>query len=359
VNGKRKRLYLYGKTRKAVAAKLKAALQDQQQGVNLTQGRVTVAQFLERWLDEVVRVRNRPRTYYGYKGAVARYLVPHIGAIMLHQLTPADVQALIGALLAVRTPEPLAAATVRYARDVLNRALNTAVAWGFIARNPAHRVAVPRDAGRTITPLTVEQARQLLAALQGHRLEALYRVALSLGLRRGEVLGLRWVDVDLNGATITITGGLQRVNNVLERTPPKTAGSAATLPLPPALVRALRQHHQRQEAERAACPDWQEHGYVFPSRIGTPFEPTNLNRHLKALLRRAGLPRIRVHDLRHSCASLLIAQDVHPKVIQTILRHANISTTMDVYGHVFPAQHREASATVADLLEERDPSEAE
>lgn len=203
-----------------------------------------------------------------------------------------------------------------------------------------------------MTPLTIAHARQLLAALAGHRLEALYRVALSLGLRRGEICGLRWVDVNLAAGTLQITGALQRVNNKLERSLPKTAGSAATLPLPVSLVRALIIHQERQAAERTARgDDWQEHGYVFPSRIGTPLEPGNLNRHLKALLKRAGLPPMRVHDLRHSCASLLIAEGVHPKVIQTILRHANISTTMDVYGHVFPPQQRDAATALAELLD--------
>ena len=230
-------------------------------------------------------------------------------------------------------------------QDRLKRALNVAVRWGDLPRNPALLVQAPRVPPVERVVLTVAQARQLLEAVKGDRWEALYRVLLALGLRRGEVLGLRWQDVDLDIGMLRVTGALQRIDHKLERTAPKTAKSARVLPLPATLVSALRQHQQRQASQRARKGTlWDEHGYVFPSARGTPMEPGNLNRHFAKLLKRAGLPRMRVHDLRHSCASALVAEGIHPKVISQILGHASIDITMDLYAHVFDETQREATA---------------
>jgi integrase len=173
-------------------------------------------------------------------------------------------------------------------------------------------------------------------------------------LRRGEVLGLRWIDIDFERATLRVTGALQRHRGKLERTSTKTAASAQPISLPPMLLASLRRHQEAQERERAAAGQrWQERGLVFTSRLGTPIEPRNLIRHFKSVLKRAGLPQsVRFHDLRHSCATLLIAQGVHPRVVMEILRHSQISTTMNTYAHVLPRLQQDATAKIEVLLDE-------
>jgi integrase len=244
------------------------------------------------------------------------------------------------------------ARTTQYARAVLQRALNRAVKWDLVTRNVVLATDPPTSRPRTIMPLTEEEARRLLIAVAGHRLEALYRLALSLGLRRGEVLGLRWADIDFETTTLRVTGTLQRVAGELQRSLPKTKAGTRALLLPPVLVALLIDHQQRQAAERQEMGDhWEDHQLVFPTERGTPMEPSNLNRHFKAALKRAELPHTtRFHDLRHSCATFLIAQGVHPRVVMEILGHSQISLTMNTYGHVLPETQRAATAGVADLF---------
>lgn len=175
----------------------------------------------------------------------------------------------------------------------------------------------------------------MLDAVAGHRLEVLYRVALSLGLRRGELIALSWDDIDLERGSLTVREG-------------KTEASARTLALPKVLCEYLHLHRIRQIEERLAMgPEWSDHNLVFPSEVGTPLNPTNLWRHFKSVLQRAGLPNMRFHDLRHSCASFLVAQGVHPRVAMQILGHSKISTTMDIYAHVSDDDQRSAVDKVA------------
>jgi integrase len=362
MNGKRKRKYLYGETRREVVEKLKAAQHAQASGANLAAERLTVAQFLERWLADIVSHRNKPRTVDGYTQIVRQHLIPHLGRHQLDQLTPEHVQAMLNTLAS----EGLKYHTLRNIRAALRRALNQALRWQYVQRNVATLVDVPRQTNTTeddesndqgtfsIQPLDEQQARALLAAVAGHRLEPLYRVALSLGLRRGEVLGLRWVDIDFERATLRVTGALQRYRGKLERTSTKTTASTQPISLPPVLLASLRRHQEAQERERAAAGErWQERGLVFTTRLGTPIEPRNLIRHFKSVLKRAGLPQsVRFHDLRHSCATLLIAQGVHPRVVMEILRHSQISTTMNTYAHVLPRLQQDATAKIEALLDE-------
>ena len=350
VNGRRRRRVIYGPTRKAVADQLKALHQQQAAGVVITE-RQTVQQFLKRWLEEVVKQRNKIRTFEGYERIVELYLNPHLGRIALTKLTPEYVQQLINVLAA----KGLAPNTVRNVRAVLRRALNQALKWGLVARNVAALVDTPRIEQQAIAPMDEQQARALLAAVAGDRLEALYRIALSLGLRRGEVLGLKWEDVDLERATIRIVRAIQwtRTQGMVFSTP-KTKGSSRTLHLPETLLSSLRQHKARQDEERKS-PRWQECGMVFTTTKGTPLHPDNITHRFKAALRKAGLPETtRFHDLRHSCATLLLAQGVPPRVVMEILGHDQISTTMNIYAHVLPESLRAAAAALDALLAKED-----
>jgi integrase len=216
VNGKRRRKVIYGETRKEVAEKLKALHHDQAAGINIAPEQQTVKAFLETWLEQRVKRHNRPRTYTSYTDIVRLHLVPHIGKYQLAKLTPEQVQTMLNTL----AEQGLKPRTVSNVRAVLRKALNQAMRWGYVVRNVATLVDAPRTTTFSILPLDQEQAQRLLDAVAGHRLEALYRVALSLGLRRGEVCGLRWEDIDFEQQMLRVTGSLQRQNRKLERTAP-------------------------------------------------------------------------------------------------------------------------------------------
>lgn len=282
--------------------------------------------------------------------AIAHHLKPHLGHLRLDKLAPEEVQAMFGALRtkpggrAGGTPRLPSAKTVQNIRIVLRAALNQALKWGKVTRNVATLVDPPRVEKFKIAPLTREQAQQLLDAVRGERLEVLYRLALSLGLRKGEVLALHWGDLDFKQRTLKVAGSAQVIDGKQQIVPPKTAASVGTLPLPDVLAQALLRHREQQDLERAANgADWNKLDLVFPATNGNLIWPRNLNGTLKRVLRKAGLPETtRFHDLRHSCATLLIQQGVHLRVVMEILGHSSITITADTYAHVLPETQRDA-----------------
>ena len=345
--GKRFRKSFYGKTRREVQEKLTAALRSHQQGLPLAPERQTVAQFLEYWLAESVKQNVRPRTYEGYCLHVRLHIVPALGRIRLAKLTAQNVQEFLNAKLR----DGYAPRTVQYMHAVLRRALGQALRWGLVAQNVATLVDRPKVRRPEVKPFDPEQARALLAAVKGDRLEALYSVALAVGLRRGEALGLHWDDVDLEAGTLRVRVTVQRVDGKLRLVETKTDRSRRTIALPQTAAAALRVHRTRQLRERlAAGSRWQETGLVFTTTIGTPLEPRNVTRQFRKVLMKAGLPLKRFHDLRHTCASLLLAQGVHPRVVMEILGHSQISMTMDTYSHVMPVLERDAASQMDALL---------
>lgn len=321
VNGRQK--HLYGKSPEEVAAKRDQLLN--QLAPARPNGHQLVTDFLAIWLEDVVQLRNKPSTYKSYRDMVRLHIAPVVGHYQLQALSPEHVQAMLNQLYAAG----LAPRTVRYAQAILHRALNVALRWGHVSRNVAALAEAPRQEKYQATALESRELEQFFAAVRGHRLEALYWLAL-VGLRRGELLALTWSAVDLVAGTVQIVNG-------------KTLASARTLPLSPSLVNRLQAHRERQAAERAGLGEgWQDHNLVFPSEVGTPIVPRNLLRHFKAALARAGLPDIRFHDLRHTAATLLLQQGSHPKTTQTILGHSNIAVTMEIYSHVSLNEKRAA-----------------
>jgi integrase len=347
-DGKRKRKVVYGQTRRSVADQLKLLLRDQQQGLNIAPQRQTVEQFLRQWLSGVTD-SVRPKTACVYRWAVEQHIIPAIGCYQLQQLTAQQVDSLKTKLTAQLKPTSVVSVLL-----VLRVALNQAVEWELVRRNVASLVPQPRIVQRDTRIFTPDEARSFLDACKHHRLEALYTVALALGLRKGEALGLQWSDVDLDAGMLRIRHTLQRARGnagELVLVEPKTTSSRRTIALPEMAVKALRLHRMRQLEEKLnAGPRWQEHGLVFTSRHGTPIDPTTSTRDFLNLLAKARIPRMRFHDLRHSCASLLLAQNVHPKVVQELLGHANIQITLNRYSHVLPATKSAAAATMDDLF---------
>ena len=364
-NGKRWRKCYYGATRDEVGRQLASGLRDHQHGLNIAPERQTVAQFLDRWLKQCVAPTTRTNTLVSYSATVRLHIKPHVGHIPLAKLSPQHVQAMVNDLVGSpaaakgrRTPKGLSARTAGYARTVLRVALNQALAWNLVHRNAAALANPPRVESKPIQPFSPDEARAFLTAVAGDRLEALYAAALALGLRLGESLGLRWEDIDLDAATLTVSGQLQRVKGQgLQRVPCKTSRSRRTIPLPVTVVMALRAHRARQlEARLLAGPRWQDKGYVFTSRHGTPIDQGLVVSRFKKVLGKAKLRDQRFHDLRHACASLLLDQGVAPRAVMETLGHSQISLTMDTYAHVMPTMLRHVAETMDTVLAARAPA---
>lgn len=345
-NGKRK--FFYGRTRLEVSRKLSIAQRNQAVGLPMLNDRIQLARFLEEWLEEKVKPTVRPYTYNSYEVNVRVHIVPELGRIPLTQLTPQQVQRFINAKLA----SGLAPKTVTYIRQTLHAALAHAERWGLVHRNVASLTEMPRRERREMTVFTTAEAHQFLDAIEGDRLEALYRVALTLGLRQGEALGLQWSDVDFDGGALHVRHGLQRFGGEYHLVPPKTAKSRRVIPLPRAIAAALLTHRARQKEERLrAGPAWDERwDLVFTRPDGRPLDHTSVTNRFRRLLREAGLPHLRFHDLRHSCATLLLVQGVAPRVVMEILGHSDIAMTMNTYTHVLPELQRQAAQRMDDFL---------
>ena len=305
-------------------------------------------EFLRTWLENTVKPRIRPLTYAGYKVNIENHLIPTLGRIKVDQLTPQHVQGMLNNRLAAA----FSTKTVAYVHQVLRTALTLAVRWEIVNRNVAKLVDKPRVERKPINPLIPDEARKFLAAIRGHRLEALFSVALALGLRQGEALGLRWSDVDFASGTLRVRNQLQRIDGRLTLVPPKTAKSRRTLVMPPLIVEALREHEKRQVAEKIwAGSKWRESNLVFANRTGEPTQARRVIEQFHDLLERAGMRRIRFHDLRHSCATLLLVQGVSPRVVMEILGHSEIALTMNAYSHVLPELQRDAADRMQAILE--------
>lgn len=347
-SGRRRRKTLYGATRREVVAKLRDAQQRVEAGAPAADSRVTVGPFLLSWAEHALPATSlKVTTIENYATVTRTHLVPGLGRLRLDQLAPSHVERLVAA----KREAGLSDSTVRLVYTVLRRALDHAVRDGLVRRNAAAAVPRPTVAHREAAVLTPDQAQTLLETVRTERLFALYAVAMAAGLRRGEALALRWTDVDFDAGTLRVTRTLSRVSAGLVFTAPKTARGRRTIPLPAALFAELRAHRVRQASERLAAGSvWQEHGLVFPSATGTPMDPRNAHRAFTTAAARAGLPGVSLHVLRHTCASLLLAQGVHPRVVMETLGHSGISVTMDVYAHVMPQQQREAAERMAGAL---------
>lgn len=341
-----KRKYITGKTREDVAEKLAKAISDRAGGLVFDAGVTTTGEYLTRWLPDSVRGTVRKSTYRSYKQVVNGQLVPGVGRLKLAKLRPDHVRGLYRDML----DKGLSTRTVQYAHTLLKRALTQAVHDGLIPRNVAEAVRPPKLEREEIQPLNAGQVRSLLQAADeaGDRLATLYTVAVRTGMRPGEMLALRWSDVDLEAGTVQINRALSDG----AFTPPKTARSRRRITLSPATVAALRTHRKRQLEERMAKAGlWQEHDLVFPSSVGTPKSQRNLNREFKTAAKRAGLPdHFKLYDLRHTCATLLLSRNIHPKYVQELLGHASIALTLDTYSHVIPGMDGGTGGAIDEAL---------
>jgi integrase len=339
--------YIYGKRREDVREKLTKAIADRDGGLVYDAGNITVGEYLDRWLNDSVRDTVRQRTWERYEQFVRVHLTPALDKIKLAKLTPAHVRGLYRDKL----NSGLATRTVLHIHRALSKALKQAAADGLIPCNPAAPVKPPQPRGEEIRPLNREQVRVLFEAVSGDRLEALYIVAVTAGLRRGELQGLKWDDLDLEARMLQVRRTLAEPKGGYIFEAPKS-GKGRNIRLTQRAIAALRMHRKRQLEERMLKAGlWKEQGLVFPSAVGTPIWGGNLNRAFKATLQRAGLPKsTRFHDLRHTCATLLLMQGVNPKFVQELLGHADISLTLNVFSHVLPGMGDAAAGAMEAAL---------
>ena len=330
-----KRRYVSGKSREDVAAKLTKALGQSADGLLFDAGSLTVGEYLQRWLKDSVKGTVRHSTYEVHRHMIEPYIIPALGRLKLRDLSPVHVRGLYREKL----DSGLSAATVRKIHSILRKALKQAVMDGLIPRNVCEAVRPPKVERKEITPLDRGQARALLEAVRGDRLEALFLLAVHTGMREGELLGLTWDDVDLERGVLRLRRALVREGGKVMLGDLKTAKSRRQIRLTSAAVDTLRAHLGRQleEMERMGSL-YQPGGLVFATESGTLINPSNLrNRSFKPLLKRARLPGICFHDLRHTCATLLLSQGTHPKLVQELLGHATIAMTLDTYSHFLPS----------------------
>jgi integrase len=313
----------------------------------------TVAKLLRRWDTDVLSTQVMPLARENYRSIAERHIIPTLGRKQVRNLTVADVQHLLATKLkgVPGKSRPLSVSTVRRIRSVLAQALDECVVEGSLTRNVAALTKPPkaqRAEGRTLTP---EQARALLAAMDGNRLGALFTVMLSTGLRRGEALALKWSDVDLDKKVIVVRRQLQRVDGKLVRNDVKTTKSRRAVNIAPPVVKVLKAHKADQAKERLASGDlWHESGLIFTTRIGTPLDPRNIHRDFQKICMKAGIGKWHPHELRHSAASLMLAAGVPLQVVSDVLGHSSIRMTADVYGHILQPQREDAASALSGVL---------
>jgi integrase len=336
----RRRKALYGRTREEVHEKLLAAQHEKRQGLLRTGPKQTVKDYLNFWLEVMHRPKIKVSTYALYRQNLDNHLIPALGHIQLHRLTTDQVQS----LCADKLRNGFRSGTVRLMYRILHVALKDAVRKKRLALNVCDAVDLPRLMQHEIQPLTMEQAQKLLYAARQSRLECLLTVAIVTGMRLGELLALRWSEFDLTRGMLQVRHTVNRIKGFgITESEPKTESSKRSILLPPFVIDSLVQHRASQnEARIRAGAKWQELDLVFPNTQGGYFRRPKLHTMYKNLLKEAGLPDIRFHDLRHCAATIFLSMGVHPKIVQELLGHSDITLTLRVYSHVLPSMQQEA-----------------
>jgi integrase len=351
--GKPLRKYVSSKRRPEVVKQLKELRRKIDDGQLLKEDGVALSELFDRWFNDVMRHQIAPSTFSNYQTVVRMHILPILGRKKLAELTVSDVDK----LLSLKTDSGLSPSTVRRIRAVLAQCLDQAIRWELVHRNVATLSRSPkmvRHEGRTLSP---EQARRLLESLRGHHSEALYALMLSTGLRRGEALGLRWSDFDRATGVLRVSRQLKREGSRLVTTDTKTSLSRRAVNLPVPMLKTLLDHEVRQGAQRGHLgTSWIDSGFIFTSSIGTPIDPRNLYREFQKVCRSAGLGDWHPHELRHSAASLMLAQGVKIQVVSQVLGHSSIRMTADVYGHLLDPDRQEAAQAMGTLLWNNDQS---
>lgn len=323
-------------------------LEQMRKGLTWDMSQVTFEEFLERWL-ESVRLNLRDTTIYLYEHHARTFIIPALGKIKLSEIKPHHIQKFYNDL-ARRDVGPF---TIRKIHEVNVRALNYAMGNGLIYYNPIKGVIAPKMPSYEMQVLDSEQVNRFLVACKGHRYEALFTLAVATGMRQMELLGLKWNDIDWDNSTIIVRNQLKRKRRGedFEWLPLKTKYSLRRIAIGPRVLATLREHWEKQLEQKAFMGSaWKDYGSVFASNIGTPIFPRNMLEDFKAILKAAGLPAIRFHDLRHTAASLMLNAGIPPIVVSRILGHSSPSVTMNIYGHLMPQSQIEAAMLMNEVV---------
>jgi integrase len=342
-----KRISKYFKSQSECREWLRNTQSQIQNGLTLAGARTTVIEFLEQWLG-TIRESVRPKTLHQYAQIARGHIAPRLGNIKLKDLRPDQIQGLYNEKL----DKGVSARTVLLIHSVLHKALNQALNLGLIGRNPAQAVSRPKAKRKEMRILTSDQARTFLSVAEETRYRALFHLALHTGMREGELLGLKWEDLDWVTRQLQVKRQLQVMPGIgMFFAEPKTASGRRTIVLSKAMIEKLREHLDDQDQDRQQAGEkWRENGLIFPTTIGTPMAARNMYEDFRKLLKSIGLPVIRFHDLRHTAATLMLQQGVHPKIVQERLGHADISMTLNTYSHVLPSMQAEAAEKLDELL---------
>ena len=337
-----------GKTQAEVKEKLKQALEVQQKLDFTKQGKYTVAQWMEEWFENVCKLKVRPSSHQTYQGYIDNHITPNIGKIPLEKLRTMDLQRLYRKLMnqgrverieAVHQPKGLSAKTVRNINQVISSAMDFAVAQKIIMENPCHAVALPKVEHREMHTIPAEQLQAFLTEAKATGVYEMYYIELATGLRRGELLGLKWEDIDLATGIIRVHRQIARINGEIVEAPLKTKNSYRVVSISPQAVEILREQKRKTKDE-----------YIFPSPNGGPISPDSVNNMLKRVLERAGIPKVRFHDLRHTFATLALQNGVDIKTVSGMLGHFSAGFTLDTYAHVTTAAQKEAAEIMGNVL---------
>jgi len=354
--GKRKQQWVSVKgTKKGAEKKLSELLNQLDNGIYMKPGKTTLGEFLERWLKDYVWLNLAPRTAEGYESIIRSQLIPGLGNTRLTQLKPEHLQRYYSEKLSGGRCDgkgPLSQTTVSHHHTCLHRALKMAFEWGLINRNPADAVTPPRPQRSEMQTMNEDEVRVFLEAARSTPYYALFYLALFSGLRRSELLALRWCDVDLVIGEVSVNRSLHRLHDgsiVIQQ--PKTPKARRPVALPPSATLVLREHKEKQALEYSMLgTSLKDDGLVFSQPNGRPLLPDTVSHAWTKIVKRAGLKHFRFHDGRHTHASLLLKQNVHPKVVQERLGHATISTTLDLYSHVAPGLQEAAAVRFDEAL---------
>jgi integrase len=343
----KKRKTVYGKTREEAHEKLIEALSNRNKWLIFEGENQTLSAYLDRWLNGSVKGSVKPSTYESYERMIRNHIKPALGHRKLKALAPDHVQYLYQSKL----DADFAPGTVRLMHGILHKALDQAVRWGTVSRNVCKATTPPKPNPEEIHPLDAEQAKRVLEASRGNRLEALYVLAVTAGLRIGELLGLKWEDIDLGAGSLHVRRTKSQAKTGPTFTTPKN-GKGRSIRLTRRAVEVLKAHKATQNAERLKAGNlWQDNSLVFCTHAGKPLDFRNVaTASFKPLLKKAGLPDIRFHDLRHTCATLLLSRGHHPKLVQELVGHASVAMTLDRYSHVLPGMGDQTAAAMEAAL---------
>jgi len=347
-NGKQIFKNVLGKTQAEVKEKLKKALADSQWLDLAKQGKYTVGTWMDAWFENVAKIKVRPSSHQTYRGYIDNHIKPNIGNIPLEKLTTMELQKLYRKLLtsgrverieADKQPKGLSAKTVRNINQVISSAMDLAVAQKIILENPTNACSLPRVEHKEMQTISSEQLQTFLEEAKRSGVYEMYYIELSTGLRRGELLGLKWEDIDMKQGIIRVRRQVSRIDGKIVEAPLKTKNSYRAVTISPQAVEVLKAQKEKTDDE-----------YVFPSPNGGPISPDSVNNMLHRVLDRAGIPRVRFHDMRHTFATLALQNGVDIKTVSGMLGHFSAGFTLDTYAHVTTAAQKEAAQTMGNVL---------